>query len=311
MPPTRTLDDRIDRLYQLPLNEFTSARNALAKEVAGEGGRADDIRTLAKPPAAAWAINQVHWSRRPVFDAFVAASAALRSAHADVLAGKRADLRAAGTAHEEALESMLKAALAVLAEAKQPATDATRQAIISTLRALPGAEERPGRLTKLLQPRGFELLAGMPAAAPRSSAPSPPTKPASKSSPPAAGAGRDSKSDERARAAARAKAIANAKDALAEATRVEKAAAQTVRREEFEAARSVRDLERADAQLTSARATLDSAQHAVDEAEQEVRDATRTRDAIARRVREASDALARARVKTEAAHAELARADKR
>jgi hypothetical protein len=310
MPPTRTLDDRIDRLYQLPLDEFTAARNALAKEVAAEGGRGDDIRKLVKPPAAAWAINQVHWSRRPVFDAFVAASAALRSAHADVLAGKRADLRAAGTAHEEALESMLKAALAILANANQPATDATRQAIISTLRALPGADERPGRLTTLLQPRGFELLAGMPTATPRSSAPSPSTRPAAKPAP-AASAGRASKTDERARAAERAKAIASAKEALAEATRVEKAASQTMRREEFEAARSVRDLERANAQLTDARAALDSAQQAVDEAEQEVREATRTRDAIARRVREASDTLARARVKTEAAQAELARADKR
>ena len=310
MPPTRTLDDRIDRLYQIPLDEFTAARNALAKEVAGEGGHADDIRKLAKPPAAAWAINQVHWSRRPVFDAFLAASTALRSAHADVLAGKKADLRAAGTAHEEALEAMLKAALAVLAEAHQPATDGTKQAIATTLRALPGADERPGRLTKLLQPRGFELLAGMPAAAPRSLAPSPSATPAATSSPAAGSAGRASKPDERARAAERAKALAKAKDAVADAARVEKAATQTVRREEFEAARSARDLERASAQLTSARAALDAAQQAVDEAEQEVSEATRTRDAIARRVRDASDALARARVKTETAQAELARAGK-
>jgi hypothetical protein len=84
-----------------------------------------------------------------------------------------------------------------------------------------------------------------------------------------------------------------------------------MRREEFEAARSVRDLERAGAQLTSAREALDTAQQAVDEAEQDVREATKTRDAIARRVREAADALARARVKTETAQAELARAGKR
>jgi hypothetical protein len=304
MPPTRTLDDRIDRLYQLPLDEFTEARNALAKEVAAEGGgHAADIKTLVKPPAAAWAINQVHWSRRPTFDAFLASAAALRTAHGDVLAGKRADLRAAGTAHEESLEAVLKAALKVLADAGHPATDATKQAIATTLRALPGAEVRPGRLANVLQPRGFEMLAGMPpgaAPAPRPSAKPPAVEPATRAT---KGAPRD-------RSAERAKAIAKAKDALAEASKAEQAAAQVVKREEFEAAKSARDVERAEARLTNARAELDAAQQAVDDAEQEVAEARKTRDAIARRVREASDSLARARVKTRSAQAEIARAGK-
>jgi hypothetical protein len=303
MPPTRTLDDRIDQLYQLPLDEFTPARNALAKAVAAEGGRADEIKKLTKPPISAWAINQVHWRHRPIFDAFIASANKLRHAHADVLAGKRADLRAAGTAHEEALEAMLKAALSSLAEAGHPATDATRQAIITTLRALPGASERPGRLTAMLQPRGFEMLAGMPiAASPPAAKPSPKPGPAA--------APRAGKKDARAQAAERARAVAKAKEALAEATRVEKTAAQAMRREEFESAKSVRDLERVQSRLDEARAALDAAQQAVEEAEQEVAAATRTRDAIARRVREASDALARARVRTETAQTELGRAER-
>ena len=301
MPPTRTLDDRIDRLYQLALDEFTAARNALAKEVAAEGGRADDIKKLPKPPAAAWAINQVHWSRRSIFDAFLASAAALRSAHADVLGGKRADLRAAGTAHEESLEAVLKAALAVLAEAGQPATDATKQAIATTLRALPGAEVRPGRLANVLQPRGFEMLAGMPLGA----ASRPPAKP-----PAIEPAPRATKPEPRDRSAERAKAIAKAKDAHAEAAKAEKAAAQVVKREEFEAARSARDVQRAEARLADARAALDAAQQAVEEAEQEVADATKTRDTIARRVRAASDSLARARVHTKTAQVEIDRAGK-
>jgi hypothetical protein len=303
MPPTRTLDDRIDRLYQLPLDEFTAARNALAKEVAAEGGRANDIKKLPKPPAAAWAINQVHWSRRSIFDAFLASAAALRSAHVDVLGGKRADLRAAGTAHEESLEAVLKAALSVLAEAGQPATDATKQAIATTLRALPGAELRPGRLANVLQPRGFEMLAGMPlgaAPSPRPSAKAPAIEPAP----------RPTKPEPRDRSAERAKAIAKAKDALAEAAKTEKAAAQVVKREEFEAARSARDVQRAEARLADARAALDAAQQAVEDAEQEVADATKTRDANARRVREASDSLARARVKTKTAQTDVDRAGK-
>jgi hypothetical protein len=55
------LDDDVDRLYQLPLNEFTGARNELAK---GAGSRAPEIRKLAKPPVAAWAVNQLYWNDR-------------------------------------------------------------------------------------------------------------------------------------------------------------------------------------------------------------------------------------------------------
>ena len=160
-PPDAQLAGQIDRLYQLPLDEFTAARNALAKESGAAGA---EIRALQKPPLAAWAINQVYWRGRPAFHAFNASAAALRAAHTGVVSGKRADLRAASKAHEEALEAVAKAALAILRDAGQPATDATKQAILTTLRALPASSDPPGRLTQVLQPTGFELLAGLPAA---------------------------------------------------------------------------------------------------------------------------------------------------
>ena len=142
---------------------------------------------------------------------FIASAAALRDAHAAVLAGKRADLRAAGTAHEEALEADAQSGAGGAGDAGQPATDATKQAIATTLRALPGASERPGRLATLLQPRGFEMLAGMPA---RGSGVhrrrSRPRKP-----PPAPGG--EAVAATTARTAERAKALAKAKEALAEA----------------------------------------------------------------------------------------------
>ena len=42
-------DDKIDELYQLPLGEFTPARNALAKEL-GEGGvkKLEKLRQVSK-----------------------------------------------------------------------------------------------------------------------------------------------------------------------------------------------------------------------------------------------------------------------
>jgi hypothetical protein len=296
--PTRTLDAQIDRLYQLSLDEFTAARNALAKE----SGSAD-VKRLQKPPVGAWAINQVYWRRRSDWDAFAAAAAALKQAHAAVLTGKRADLRAAGKAHEEALDGVLKAALAILADAGQPATDATKQTIASTLRAMPSPDDEPGRLTRTLQPGGFELLAGLPLKGGKAVAPAPKPRPAAKA-PERATRGGDA--DARAREA-RARAIAAAKDALAAAVRAEKAADQEARREEFDAAKSARDAERAETRLGEARAALEAAQEALDEAEEAATAATRKRDAAGRRVRDAADALARARVRAETARAELAR----
>lgn len=294
---SRPADAEIDRLYQLPLDEFTAARNALAK---ASGAAGAEIRALQKPPIAAWAINQVYWQGRAAFHGLTAAAEALRDAHTAVVTGKRADLRAAGKAHEDALEAVVKLAVTILRDAGQPATDATRQAIATTLRALPASTDPPGRLTQVLQPTGFELLAGLPAglsgAAPRQAAPLTPEKA------PKAAAGA------RVNNAARDKAVAKAKEAVAAAVRAERTAEQNARREEFEAARTTRDAERAASELAKARAALEAAQDAVDVAEREVEVTTRKKDAAARRVRETGEVLAAARVRTEAAQATLTRA---
>ena len=57
-------DDLIDQLYQLPLDEFTAARNALAKS----SGQAS-LKALEKPTLAAWAVNQLYWHQRATYDA--------------------------------------------------------------------------------------------------------------------------------------------------------------------------------------------------------------------------------------------------
>ena len=290
-PPDAQLAGQIDRLYQLPLDEFTAARNALAKESGAAGA---EIRALQKPPLAAWAINQVYWRGRPAFHAFNASAAALRAAHTGVVSGKRADLRAASKAHEEALEAVAKAALAILRDAGQPATDATKQAILTTLRALPASSDPPGRLTQVLQPTGFELLAGLSAAPVARSAPAPSMISNGAAVP-------------KPKGAAQTKALAKAKEAVAAALRAERAADEKARREEFEAARATREAERAVNALAKAREALESAQEAVETAEREADSATRKRDAAARRVRETADALAAAKVRTEAAQAALTR----
>jgi hypothetical protein len=52
---------KTDRLYGLPLDEFTSARNALARELkrSGDSDAAAQVQKLAKPTRAAGAINRV------------------------------------------------------------------------------------------------------------------------------------------------------------------------------------------------------------------------------------------------------------
>src|SRR5215203_5848348 len=164
----KALDAEIDRLFQLPLEEFTAARNALAK---GAGKEGSAIKQLVKPPVAAWAVNQLFWSRRDEYDALIRAAEEMRKTNRAVIEGKRGDLRAAGREHERALDAALKATLAVMKDAGQTVTDTTRHTILNTLRALP-ADERPGRLTRTLMPGGFEMLSGItPAKGPRTPKP--------------------------------------------------------------------------------------------------------------------------------------------
>ena len=57
---SRRDDPALDRLFQLPLDEFTAARNTLAKASGADGAA---IRQLSKPPVAAWAVNQLYLAR--------------------------------------------------------------------------------------------------------------------------------------------------------------------------------------------------------------------------------------------------------
>lgn len=304
--PARTLEAEIDGLYRLPPDEFTAARNTLAKTTAGAGAAA--VKQLAKPPIAAWAVNQVYWQQRDVYEALLGASKELRQTHKAILSGKSGDVRAAGKAHEAAVETALKAALSLLAEHGHPATDVTRQAMVTTLRALP-ADDAPGRLSRVLQPGGFEMLAGLSIAGgvPRqagartasAAAPAPAARTDGKKStrggrPPAKGV---------APAAPRPapRAAARAREAAVRALRELRDAEHTARREEFEAARAARDADKAGRQLERAREALAAAQQEVDDAEAAVTEAAGLKEAAEKRASAADLALAAARTRAEGA----------
>jgi len=279
-----SIDTDLDRLYQLKPSEFTAERNAIAKRA---GPRAADIRALQKPTAAVWAVNQLHWRQPELYRSLIQAAENLRATHKAIVAGRRADLRAASRAHEEALEAALKATLDIAAHDGHPPSDATRQAIGTTLRALP-ADDPAGRLRHALAPGGFEMLSGLPAGGRVIPAPArkEQKRAAGKHTPAAA-----TKEDKAAEARARKQAEAVAKAVAA--------AEQVARREEFEAARTAREAEKAERRVARAREALDEAEAELKEAEREAEQARKKRDAAKDRSDAADQALADARSRIE------------
>lgn len=284
----KALEAGIDQLFQLPPGEFTAARNILAK---GAGPQAATIKQLTRPPIAAWAVNQLYWKDPETYEALVEAATEMRKTHRAVIEGRKGDLRTAGREHEAALDAALKSAMRLLEESGQPATDATRHAVLNTLRALP-ADEAPGRLTKTLTPGGFEMLAGVAPAAPprRVSRPAPDTADAADGT---KAKGGDAKAEREA-----ARQAARDKERRAAAERAVRDAEQRARQAEFEAARAARDATKAERRLEETRRELDVAQEAYDAATAEAEKALRIRDAADRQLKSAHSALDSARART-------------
>lgn len=276
----------IDQLFQLPLNEFTSARNALAKS-AGKDGAA--IKELTKPPLAAWAVNQLFWQDEDTYEALIAAANEMRQTHKAVIEGKAADLRVAGREHDVALDAALKSTLRILKESGNPVTDATRQAILNTLRALP-SDEPPGRLTRALSPGGFEMLAGITPALGKGTA-----RAAAKGPDRGRAASKTARKEDKedAREAARAR------EARAAAARAVRDADQKARHAEFESARAARDAAKAARRLEEARKALEEAQSELEEAEQEAERTEKAKKTAEKRSREAQSALEAAQARLE------------
>jgi hypothetical protein len=162
------LDDEIDRLFTLPLAEFTAARNALAARLKkdGRGDEAERVKAMAKPSVSAWAVNQLYWKHRESFDRLIAAGQRVRQVHASQVAGKLEDMRVQGDERRKALSELSRLAAALLQDAGHSATPETMRRIMTTLEAmsayasLPDAPP-PGRLTDDVDPPGFEALAAL------------------------------------------------------------------------------------------------------------------------------------------------------
>jgi len=158
------IDAEIDALFQLPLAEFTSERNALAARLKKEG-RADDaarVKALAKATATAWAVNQLYWRDRKDFDHLLALSAKVRKAHT----GASPDLRELLEERRELVSELAGRAEAILREGEHAVTPDAMRRIAITLESLASwgnTEGAPqaGRLTSDLEPLGFDGLAAL------------------------------------------------------------------------------------------------------------------------------------------------------
>jgi hypothetical protein len=131
-------DDQIDRLYGLPLSEFTAARNALAKELGGEQGKR--VKALRKPSVAAWAHNQAVRGAPDKLREFLSAGEELREAYEALMGGgERKPL-------EDATRRERAAAGALADEAQRAAGSDVHDKVIATLRAALADDEARAEL---------------------------------------------------------------------------------------------------------------------------------------------------------------------
>jgi len=159
--------DPADHLYGLPLDEFTRARDELAREIRQEGdaARAAEIKQLRKPSVPAWVVNRLARQRELDMQRLVKAGEQLAGAQAGAMRGESGDafLRARRD-EQHALEALAEGAKEILAEAGRGAAALDR--VLATLRAGSLTEDgrallKSGRLTEELEPPGFEALAGL------------------------------------------------------------------------------------------------------------------------------------------------------
>ena len=158
-------EGELDRLYQLPLNEFTAARDELVKRLRAqdEPAKAQEIKALRKPTAAVWLVNQLARKRRLDVQRLLKAGESLTKSQVQAAAGK-SSFPEARRDEQRALDQLAKAA-SEIAEREGIGSPAVGKAT-ETLRAASLTAEgrdhlRRGRLTEELEPPGFEALTGL------------------------------------------------------------------------------------------------------------------------------------------------------
>jgi hypothetical protein len=162
------VDPEVEELYGLPLDEFTKARDALArartKEQGKEAGAA--VKALRKPSVVAWALNQLARRHPGDVEALLGAGTRLRRAQTAALEGGDPDeLRDATRAETAEVQALAGQARSILAEGGKSGSATQEERLAATLRAaavddVAGDLLRRGVLTTELSPAGFGFGVG-------------------------------------------------------------------------------------------------------------------------------------------------------
>jgi hypothetical protein len=161
------LERELDRLYGLPLDDFTAARDELAKRAREEGERAlaARIKELRKPTVSAWAINRLAREHELDLQRLLKAGERLTQTQLEAIAGKDAQsFLEARRDENNALAILVKAARTLLE--REGRGTAVLERIGRTLRAAATTEEgrqllKQGRLSQDIQSSGFDALAAL------------------------------------------------------------------------------------------------------------------------------------------------------
>lgn len=145
-------------LYALPLEEFTSARNDLARALKDEG-RAEEaarVKKLKKPPVSAWAVNQLARDDPDGIARLLDLLDRLKEARS------APDIQKLGAQRRELVAKLTRRAGQLAEAAGHAASATTLQRVTQTLQAGAEEEERDllqrGALPDDLEPAGFDAL---------------------------------------------------------------------------------------------------------------------------------------------------------
>jgi hypothetical protein len=173
-PPEDVSSDQLDHLYHGPIEEFTQARNELAKSLRsdGKGAAADWVKGLKKPSRAAWLVNQLAVRKSDEIAELLATGRELRAAQEEMLAGStdRAKLREAAHREQQVVDSLVRTAEAIGREHGVGAQILTR--VGETLQAASSDPEvaeaiEAGRLTREQRAASIGLVGPATPAKPR------------------------------------------------------------------------------------------------------------------------------------------------
>ena len=267
-------EERVDELYRLRPEEFTAARDRLARELSDQGDRdaAKAVKALRRPTTAAWAVNQVARRKPELITALFEAAGRLRAAQRRAASGLSADdYREAMAERRRAVRLLTEEAEAVLTEDGR-GSDQHVAATGRTFETAAGDQTaadalRAGRVTaELASAAGFDVIDAFSVVAGEAEAEPPP--PTAKAKP-----------SDRKDAAARRELAAAERDVERQTRRAAtvREEARAADRDGREAEREVRDIEhqveRARRRLDEARQRGTRAARKVEQAEKALQDA--------------------------------------